>query len=93
MYGYEATIRTDNNQPIIGILKNKRCEGGIAKYLSTILMYKIEYIYLPGKHNVVADFLSRSCEEGDKIREKFKVNAEDANVKINIVNNVVSAID
>ena len=84
VYGYNITIRTDN-LPIIGILKNKNCEGRIAKYLSTIQMYNIDYVYLPGKHNIIADFLSRSCEEGDKVRENLKAKTESEIIKINLI--------
>lgn len=84
LYGYKVTIRTDN-QPIIGILKGKNCEGRISKYLSTILLYDIEYKYLPGKKNLIADFLSRSCEEAKIIKEKFRFNHNEDKLKINRV--------
>ena len=61
LLGYEVHVRTDN-QPIIHLLKSKECSGRISKYLTTIMEFNVKFHYLPGKNNVVADYLSRSFE-------------------------------
>ena len=72
LLGHEILVRSDN-QPIIAVFKSKQCEGRLAKYLSVLQEYKISFQYLPGKVNVIADFLSRSCDEANEIKNNINV--------------------
>ena len=68
--GYEIIVRTDN-QPIMHLLKSKECQGRIGKYLTTIMEYNPTFQYLPGKSNVVADYLSRNVCRVQNVYNKF----------------------
>ena len=57
--GYPITVRTDN-QPIIYLFKSNECHGRLAKYLAAIQEFNVKLVYLPGKENCMADFLSRN---------------------------------
>ena len=81
---HKILVRTDN-QPIIGILKKRDCDGRLAKYLSVIQEYNVEFQYLPGSKNVVADYLSRSWNEAGEIQidyNKTKLNHNVAQISI-----------
>ena len=67
---HKVIVRTDN-QPIIGILKKRDCDGRLGKYLAVIQEYDIQFQYLPGSKNIVADFLSRSWNEAEEINTKY----------------------
>ena len=72
LLGHEILVRSDN-QPIIAVFKSKQCEGRLAKYLSVLQEYKLSFQYLPGKANLVADFLSKSCDETKEIQDNIDV--------------------
>ena len=70
MLDHKILVCTDN-QPNIGILKERDYDGILAKYLSVIQEYNVEFQYLPESKNVFADYLSRSWDEAGEISHDF----------------------
>ena len=70
LLGYKVIVRTDN-QPIMYLLRSKDCQGRIGKYLTTIMEYNPTFQYLPGKSNIVADYLSRNVCRVQNVQNKF----------------------
>ena len=70
LLGYNIIVRTDN-QPIMHLLRSKDCQGRIGKYLTTIMEYNPTFQYLPGKSNIVADYLSRNVCRIQKVTNKY----------------------
>ena len=58
LLGYKTIVRTDN-KPVMALLKNNQCEGRIGKYLASIMEFNVTYEHIPGKENILADYLSR----------------------------------
>ncbi|MGP1947444.1 MAG: Ty3/Gypsy family RNase HI domain-containing protein [Arsenophonus sp. NC-PG7-MAG3] len=64
IFGYQITVRSDHKS--ISFLK--RCKlghGRLTKWLLALQEYNIEWEYVPGKRNIVADGLSRVNKEGN----------------------------
>ncbi|EFP10573.1 hypothetical protein CRE_23798 [Caenorhabditis remanei] len=58
LLGNHTLIVTDH-QPLTSLLKRKNLEGRLLKYQIMIQEFDIEFLYRPGRQNVVADALSR----------------------------------
>ena len=62
IFGYQITILTDHTA-LKEIFKNPNYSGRRARWFLTAMDYDMEFKYIPGKHNTVADCLSRYGHE------------------------------
>uniref|UniRef100_A0A8R1I018 RNA-directed DNA polymerase n=1 Tax=Caenorhabditis japonica TaxID=281687 RepID=A0A8R1I018_CAEJA len=60
--GSHTVVITDH-KPLTSLLHRKDLDGRLQKYQLSIQDYDIEIIYRPGRHNVIADALSRYFED------------------------------
>ena len=58
LIGQKVHLMTDH-KPLKYLLDMKQVKGRLARYLAELLQYDLEFSYLPGSSNSVADFLSR----------------------------------
>ena len=60
--GYKVKIQTDH-RPLVWLLKIATPNSRIARWQTLLSEYDFEVSHIPGRHNTVADFLSRMKQE------------------------------
>ena len=80
-YGYEIIVRTDH-APVVELFNTKDLTGKLARWRLTVLDFQPTFEYLPGRHNVVADSLSRNLiatlQDINKFDDLTKFQREDS---------------
>ncbi|MEL6462700.1 MAG: RNase H-like domain-containing protein, partial [Cyanobacteria bacterium J06621_15] len=66
IFGYKITVMSDHSA-IKDIFKNPNHSGRRARWFLTTMDYDIEFSFIPGKQNVVADCLSRYETDNEQI--------------------------
>ena len=95
IFGYETTVYTDHQAVVSLIHHRPPANGRHARYLNIIAEFNLKVLHIPGKANVVADFLSRSVssdssnfgEEHDHFEQVCVVQPKDINSLISMYHN------
>ena len=64
LYGHDFECRTDH-RPLLAMIKSPPLNSRHARYLQSLEEYNFQLNHVPGKENIVADTLSRSCPTVD----------------------------
>ena len=70
--GYQVEIRSDH-RPLTWLLKVKTPSGRVARWQTLLSEYDFTVQYIPGRENIVADYLSRMrSQDTDMLEEEIE---------------------